>query len=55
MSKAKELLTNTAMSIKEIAYNVGYNNHDYFFIAFRHMTGQTPAEYRNATQATKLL
>ena len=55
MSKAKELLTNTAMSIKEIAYNVGYNNHDYFFTAFRHMTGQTPAEYRNATQATKLL
>lgn len=42
MSKAKELLTNTAMSIKEVAYNVGYNNHDYFFTAFRHMTGQTP-------------
>lgn len=54
MSKAKELLTNTAMSIKEIAYNVGYNNHDYFFTAFRHMTGQTPAEYRNTTQVTKL-
>lgn len=54
MSKAKELLTNTTMSIKEVAYNVGYNNHDYFFTAFRHMTGQTPAEYRNATQVAKL-
>ena len=54
MSKAKELLTNTSMSIKEVAYNVGYNNHDYFFTAFRHLTGQTPAEYRNATQVAKL-
>lgn len=54
MSKAKELLTNTTLSIKEVAYHVGYNNHDYFFTAFRHMTGQTPAEYRSATQVAKL-
>lgn len=54
MSKAKELLTNTAMSIKEVAYNVGYNNHDYFFTAFRHMTGMTPAEYRNMTQSASV-
>ena len=53
MSKAKELLTNTSMSIKEVAYHVGYNNHDYFFTAFRHMTGQTPAEYRKMTQGVK--
>ena len=43
MRKAKELLTNTSMNIKEIAYSVGYNNHDYFFTAFRHSTVQTPA------------
>ena len=54
MSKAKEMLTNTSMSIKEVAYHVGYNNHDYFFTAFKHMTGQTPAEYRNMTQGNKL-
>ena len=53
MSKAKELLTNTTMSIKEVAYHVGYNNHDYVFTAFRHMTGRTPAEYRSMTQNTK--
>ncbi len=53
MSKAKELLTNTSLSIKEVAYHVGYNNHDYFFTAFRHMTGQTPAEYRKMTQGVK--
>ena len=53
MSKAKEMLTNTSMSIKEIAYHVGYTNHDYFFTAFKHMTGQTPAEYRSMTQGGK--
>ena len=54
MSKAKELLTNTSVSIKEVAYRVGYNNHDYFFTAFRHMTGRTPAEYRAMTQGARL-
>ncbi len=54
MSKAKELLTNTSVSIKEVAYRVGYNNHDYFFTAFRHMTGRTPAEYRATTQGARL-
>lgn len=54
MSKAKELLTNSNVSIKEIAYRVGYNNHDYFFTAFRHKTGQTPAEYRVQTQGLGL-
>lgn len=54
MGKAKELLTNTSLSIKEVAYRVGYNNHDYFFTAFRHMTGRTPAEYRAMTQGTKV-
>jgi AraC-like DNA-binding protein len=53
MSKAKELLTNTSMSIKEVAYHVGYNNHDYFFTAFRHVTGHTPGEYREMTQSPK--
>ena len=53
MSKAKELLTNTSMTIKEVAYHVGYNNHDYFFTAFRHVTGHTPAEYRSMTQGAR--
>ena len=54
MGKAKELLTNTSMSIKEVAYHAGYNNHDYFFTAFRVRTGRTPAEYRSMTQGTKV-
>jgi YesN/AraC family two-component response regulator len=54
MSRAKEMLTNTSLSIKEIAFNLGYNNHDYFFTAFKRMTGQTPAEYRTITQGGRL-
>lgn len=54
MSKAKEILTNTSVSIKEVAYRVGYNNHDYFFTAFRNRTGKTPAEYRAMTQGNNI-
>lgn len=54
MNKAKELLTNSDMSIKEISYASGFNNHDYFFTAFRRRTGQTPAEYRALTKGLKL-
>ena len=54
MSKAKEILTNTSVSIKEVAYRLGYNNHDYFFTAFRNRTGKTPAEYRAMTQGSDI-
>lgn len=54
MNRAKELLTNTSMSIKEISFKVGYNNHDYFFTAFKHMTGMTPAQYRAVTTGKQL-
>lgn len=53
MSKAKELLTNTSKPVKEVAYAIGYNNYDYFSTAFKHMTGQSPAEYRFTTQVGK--
>lgn len=53
MSKAKELLTNTSLPVKEVAYAIGYNNYDYFSTAFKHMTGQSPAEYRITTQVGK--
>lgn len=54
MNKAKELLTNTQSSIKEIAFHTGFDNPDYFFTAFRRMTGQTPSEYRTMTQGARL-
>lgn len=50
ISKAKELLTNSPLSIKEIAWQLGFENHEYFFSIFKKKTGCTPAEYRRLTQ-----
>ena len=53
-SKTKEELTNSSLSIKEIAYAMGYDNYEYFFTAFRRQSGMTPAEYRAVTQGKDL-
>ena len=47
---AKEMLTNTSKSIKEIAFELGYENKDYFFTVFRKVTDMTPIAYRKHTQ-----
>lgn len=49
LSKVKEAITNTKKPIKQIAYEMGFENEDYFFTAFRRMTGMTPVEYREFT------
>lgn len=49
MSKVKEAITNTKKPIKQIAYEMGFENEDYFFTAFRRLTGMTPIEYREFT------
>ncbi len=54
MNMAKEMLTHTAKSIKEIAYELGYDNCDYFFTVFRKTTGFTPNNYRKMTQGENL-
>jgi AraC-like DNA-binding protein len=50
MNMAKEILTNTSRSIKEIAFELGYENRDYFFTVFRKVTGMTPVSYRKLTR-----
>jgi AraC-like DNA-binding protein len=47
---AKEMLTNTSKSIKEIAFELGYENKDYFFTVFKKVTSMTPISYREHTQ-----
>lgn len=54
IDRAKELLTNSSAEIKEIAFNLGFENTDYFFTVFRRITAQTPLAYRNDTQGKKL-
>jgi AraC-like DNA-binding protein len=51
---AKEMLTNTFMSVKEIAYELGFENKDYFITVFRKLTGMTPIHYRKHTQGETL-
>lgn len=47
ISRAKELLDDTDMSVDQISREVGYPNPKYFFRTFKQMTTFTPIEYRN--------
>ena len=46
LNKSKELLVNTDMSSKEIAYTVGFNTPYYFSIHFKRVVGISPMDYR---------
>lgn len=47
LNEAKLLLYNTNLPIKEISYNLNFENPDYFPIFFKKRTGKTPSEYRS--------
>lgn len=47
INKAKELLTDKNNSIKKVAYQVGFNNPNYFSKVFHSVTGIKPTEYRD--------
>ena len=47
-STAQRLLTETGLSIKQVALASGFSNHAYFAEAFRKRLGKTPMEYRQA-------
>ncbi|CCQ97504.1 hypothetical protein CULT_650008 [[Clostridium] ultunense Esp] len=40
-------MVHTNLSLLEIALSVGYNNQNYYNIAFKRITGVTPLKYRN--------
>lgn len=52
MTKATELLTDTTLSIENIAYSCGYSNSFSFSKAFRKVTGISPSQYRKEYQLT---
>ncbi|ABR48966.1 response regulator receiver protein [Alkaliphilus metalliredigens QYMF] len=46
IERSKELLKNQSISIKEICYEIGYSDPNYFSKAFKKITGVTPTAYR---------
>ena len=50
IQKCKELLTNTSMSSREIAFEAGFENPDYFCTIFKKRTGMNPMRYREFAQ-----
>lgn len=48
LEKSKDLLLNTSLSSKEIAYKLGFYSATYFNRIFRLHYNQTPIEYRNS-------
>ncbi len=51
VSRARELLRDPAMSIKDICAEVGYTDPNYFSRIFKKAEGVTPTEYRSALEA----
>ncbi|HVI46079.1 MAG TPA: helix-turn-helix transcriptional regulator [Chitinophaga sp.] len=47
ISEAKNLLTGTDLSISEISYNLGFENHPYFSRLFKRIAGLTPNAFKN--------
>lgn len=50
LNRVKEALTNSDLPARQIAFEAGYENEDYFFTLFHHHTGMTPLEYRSFTR-----
>ena len=49
VEKAKELLEDFSVNIKDISYKVGYRDSNYFAKVFKRIVGSTPTEYRLLT------
>ncbi|NCD10686.1 MAG: AraC family transcriptional regulator [Negativicutes bacterium] len=47
LRKAKELLSETNHSIKQIAYELNFSSYEYFLSFFKKKVSMTPMEYRN--------
>ncbi|XEC93378.1 response regulator [Paenibacillus tarimensis] len=54
IEKAKKRMLNPKLSMKEIAYDVGYNDPNYFSKVFKKMCGVSPTDYRRAALGKKI-
>ena len=46
MNRAKFMLRNYSLTLKEVAANCGYNDIAYFCRIFKKMNNETPTQYR---------
>lgn len=46
MEKAKALLADVSVNVKDVSIKVGYRDSNYFTKVFKRNTGETPSEYR---------
>jgi len=46
IEKSKEILKSRDVSIKEVCYEIGYSDPNYFSKLFKKITGMTPSEYK---------
>jgi transcriptional regulator GlxA family with amidase domain len=51
LSKARELLSTTALNISEVAYAVGFEDPKYFSRVFSEEFGVSPGNFRQSTKA----
>lgn len=54
LMKSSELLTETTLSITEIAFEVGFSNPSYFIDSFKREYGCTPNEYRKEHKSSEI-
>lgn len=47
IERAKQLIQEDALSLKEVSYRVGYKDPNYFSRVFKKVTGVAPSEYRS--------
>lgn len=50
LAVAKELLTYANIQVKEVSFELGMENFDYFSVWFKSKTGYTPKDYRNLSR-----
>jgi len=54
INAAKQMLMETTLSIKEIAFKLRYNASEHFYTLFKKRTGMSPGEYRNLGKKGKI-
>lgn len=54
LQKAKNLLLNSSLSVKEISYKIGYEDATHFTALFKKHTGFTPLGYRERFSSTEI-